>query len=400
VWILTAARVVVTFGFSMVMPLLAVTLAQQHNVAAAAVGFIWTVSGAAGVASQWLGGSLADRWGRRPLILGSMAVRAVVLVLLGLAIERNQPVLVIGVLVVANAILRSFFDPVASAMVADVSTAEQRAAAFSLQRIGVNIGWSGGQAVSFVTLAAGGNYAHLFYWSAPIALLAMLPIARIPETRAIAGALTDVGRTRFRDLFRIPADPAFLRFLAATVVFFLLQGQMYQTLSIFAARALHATKWQIASLYFTNGVLVVALQVPAYYFIRRIGTDRALVVGSLLYAMAYSTLFLAAGHAGLLLSVAAVTVAEMVSAPAQQTTATSMAPLGRIGAYAGLYGLAQVAGQSLGPLAGGALFDKLGDGRIWLILPLAGVLAAVGYWRVGRRPALPAGAHRGRSGTL
>jgi predicted MFS family arabinose efflux permease len=306
-----------------------------------------------------------------------MAVRAVVLVLLGLAIERNQPVLVIGVLVVANAVLRSFFDPVASAMVADVSTAEQRAAAFSLQRIGVNIGWSGGQAVSFVTLAAGGNYAHLFYWSAPIALLAMLPIARIPETRAISGDAG--GRTRFRDLFRIPADPAFLRFLAATVVFFLLQGQMYQTLSIFAARALHATKWQIASLYFTNGVLVVALQVPAYYFIRRIGTDRALVVGSLLYAMAYSTLFLAAGHPGLLLSVAAVTIAEMVSAPAQQTTATSMAPLGRIGAYAGLYGLAQVAGQSLGPLVGGALFDKLGDGRIWLILPLAGVLAAIGY---------------------
>jgi predicted MFS family arabinose efflux permease len=378
VWILTAARVVVTFGFSMVMPLLAVTLAQQHNVAAAAVGLIWTVSGAAGIASQWLGGSLADRWGRRPLILSGMAARAIVLVLLGVAIERNQPVFVIGMLVVANSILRSFFDPVASAMVADVSTAEQRAAAFSLQRIGVNIGWSGGQAVSFVTLAAGGNYAHLFYWSAPIALLAMLPIARIPETRAaVSGA--EAARTRFRDLFRIPADPAFLRFLVATVVFFLLQGQMYQTLSIFAARALHATKWQIASLYFENGVLVVALQVPAYYFIRRIGTDRALVVGSLLYAMAYSTLFLAAGHSGLLLSVAAITVAEMVSAPAQQTTATSMAPLGRIGAYAGLYGLAQVAGQSLGPLVGGALFDKLGDGRIWLILPLAGVLAAVGY---------------------
>src|SRR5262249_18792888 len=138
-------------------------------------------------------------------------------------------------------------------------------------------------------------------------------------------------------------------------------------------------------------IMVVALQIPAFHFIRRVGTRNALVAGSLLYAVAYATVWFATGMPSLLGSVALVTLAEMVVAPAQQTTATNMAPLGRIGAYAGLYGLAQAAGQSVGPLIGGWLFDQLGDRRIWAILPLFGVLAAVGYRRVPQHaPAQPA----------
>jgi MFS family permease len=234
-----------------------------------------------------------------------------------------------------------------------------------------------------VALEAGGSYARLFYVSAPVTLLAAIAIARISETRASAAgtATATAARTRFADLFHMPADPDFLRFLAATFAFFLLQVQLYQTLSIFAARSLHLTQARVGRLYFENGLLVVALQVPAFYFIRRIGTQRALWVGSLMYAASYASCWLATGYWSLLASVAAITMAEMVSAPAQQTTATTMAPPDRIGAYAGLYGLAQTAGQSLGPLIGGALFDHFGDRRIWTVLPLFGVLAAIGYRR-------------------
>lgn len=385
IWSLTAARVVVTFGFSMVMPFLVFYLSQQRKVAGAAVGFIWLVAGAAGVAAQWIGGALADRWGRRPVILSAMLLRAANLALLGFAIQRELPIYAIGVLVVGNAVLRAFFDPVASAMVADLSTGEQRVAAFSLQRIGINIGWAGGLAVSSFAQGSGGAYAHLFYWSAPCTLISALAIARIPETRAAlapaaaAGPASPPARTRFRDLFAIPADPPFLRFLAATFVFFMLQVQLYQGLAMYAARALHLAQAQVGRLYLENGLMVVALQVPAFYFIRRVGTRRALVTGSLLYALAYASCALAGGFGSLLGCVAVVTLAEMVTSPAQQTTATSMAPPDRIGAYSGLYGLAQVAGQSLGPLVGGALFDRLQDWRIWLVLPLFGVLAALGY---------------------
>src|SRR5262249_10085160 len=51
VWILTVARVIVTFGFSLVMPFLAFHLAQQRAAPAVAVGLIWTVASGAGAAA-------------------------------------------------------------------------------------------------------------------------------------------------------------------------------------------------------------------------------------------------------------------------------------------------------------------------------------------------------------
>jgi MFS family permease len=384
VWILTAARVVVTFGFSMVMPFLAFHLSQKRAVAAVAVGLIWTASSATGAAAQWAAGAIADRWGRRPVILTAMVLRAANLALLGWAIARTASIPTIGLLCVANAVLRAFFDPVASAMIADISSGEQRVAAFSLQRIGVNIGWAAGPAVASIALEAGASYAGLFYVSAPVTLIATLAIARIRETRGLPAA--PARRTRFVDLFHVPADPQFLRFLAATFAFFLLQVQLYQTLSIYAARALHLSQVEVGRIYFTNGLIVVALQVPAFYYIRRIGTRGALIVGSLAYAAAYASCGLARGYPSLLVCVAGITVAEMISAPAQQTAATSMAPPGRVGAYAGLFGLAQASGQALGPLAGGWLFDRFQDRRIWAFLPVFGVMAAWGYARATPPP--------------
>ena len=93
------------------------------------------------------------------------------------------------------------------------------------------------------------------------------------------------------------------------------------------------------------------------------------------------------GH--LLVCVAAVTLAEIISSPAQLTSATAMAPIGRIGAYAGMFGLAQTAGQSLGPLVGTSLLDALPDRMTWPLLALFGIAAALLYHshhRLTRRP--------------
>jgi MFS family permease len=62
-----------------------------------------------------------------------------------------------------------------------------------------------------------------------------------------------------------------------------------------------------------------------------------------------------------------------------------MAPTQRIGAYAGLFGLAQAAGQSLGPLVGTSLLDVLPDRLTWPLLGLFGLAAAMLY---GRKPSV------------
>lgn len=389
VWALAAARMVVTAGYSMVMPFLAMYLAVERKTPVVTVGGIWLVAGALGAVSQWLAGELADRLGRRGLMLGAMLLRAVNLLGMGLAVGHAAPIWVIGALTVANGILRGFFDPVATALVADLCPPDNRVAAYSLQRVGVNVGWAAGPAVA--SLASGAGYATLFYASAPLTLISALGVWSIREPQAAAArpAFT------FVELVAFTRDRTLLRFLLAMLAFFILQVQMYQTISIYAASELHLTRAQVGTLYTLNGALVVLLQLPAVHYIQRLGTRGAIIYGALGYAISYAAVGLAVGHLTLLACIAAVTLAEILISPAQQAAITALAPPGRTGAYTGLYGLCQVAGQSTGPLIGMTLVHALPPRTAWLALALFGVLAAVGYrslaigTRTSRKPLAP-----------
>lgn len=377
VWSLALARLIVTAGFSMVLPFLAMHLAIERRIPATIIGVIWTSAGAAGALSQWAAGALSDRVGRRPVMLAALLLRTGNLVALGYATAAHAPVLVIALLTVGNAALRSFFDPVANALVIDLSPPERRVVAFSVQRVGVNIGWAAGPALAAMAERAGVAYSTLFYWGAPLTFAAAVAVGLIRD----AGAGAALPALRWPDLLAFRKDRAFVLFLLATAAFFLLQVQLYQTLSIYAARVLGLSRAQVGDLYTLNGVLVVFLQLPAVRAIRRLGTRRALVLGCIGYATAYAAVGLTVGHGSLLLAVGAVTLAEILTAPAQQTSMAALAPEGRIGTYSGLFGLSQIAGQSVGPLVGTAVLDALPARTAWFVLAFFALAAAVGYTR-------------------
>jgi MFS family permease len=375
VWHLAWARLVVMSGFSMVLPFLGIylTVERRQPAPAVVVGVIMTIAGVGGAIMQWVAGDLSDRVGRRPLMLASMYLRAANLAGLGLATATDASVVVIGALVVLNNMLRAFFDPVANAVVADLAPPEQRVAAFSLQRVGTNIGWAAGPAVGF--LGARFSYSSLFFLSVPVCLAATFALARIEIP-----TLVRVPRPpSWRELLSFHGDRVFVRFLAATTCFFVLQAQLYQTLPIYAARVLHIDRGRIGAFYILNGVMVVALQLPAVRYIRRLGTRRALALGCLGYAVAYAAVGLAPGYAAVLACVAGVTLSEIIVAPAQQASVAGLAPPGRIGLYSGRFGLCQIAGQSLGPLVGTAALDAMPPRAAWFLLALFGVTAALTY---------------------
>ena len=395
-FILAAARLVVTLGFSAVLPYLGVTLHKERNVSLEAVGASWTAAGLAGAAMQWVAGEVTDRIGRRPVLISAMLVRTVNLAALGYEILQRGPVLVIAILCVLNSVLRGFFDPVASAMVADLSRGEHRSAAFSLQRIGVNIGWALGTMAP--ALLPGGDvaYGRLFYGSAIVTLIATAAASLITETRIHTSSV----RPPFRlaDFVAYRHDHRFMGFLVATFFFFLLQAQLYAPLSLYAADHVHMGIRSIRHLYLENGLIVIFLQLPAFYYIRRAGSQRVLVLGALAYAVSYGLCGLATRELHLIACVALLTLAEIISAPAQQSAATTMAPANRIGAYAGLFGLTQAAGQSFGPLVGTSLQGALPARLTWPLLALFGVVAAVLYGKTNhaeRGPATEAGAAPG-----
>jgi MFS family permease len=375
IWVLAVARFVVTAGFSTVMPFLAMHLAVERHVPVLKIGFLWTLVGVCSSVMQWVSGQVADRLGRRPIMLGAMVVRSLNLAAMGYAIGADASFGVIAALSLVNGAMRAFYDPVASAVVASLAAPEERVAAFSLHRVGSSLGWAAGPLAA--TLASGFSYQVLFYVAAPLTLLAALAVATIPETRPERPR----ARPRMPDLLAFTGDRAFVRFLAATFAFYLLQTQMYHIMAIYAAKHVGLDRAQVGTLFTLNGIMVVLIQLPAVRYIRRVGTRGALIIGSLGYFVAYTGCALAGAYLPLLGCVALVTLSEIVALPAQQTAVTEMSPPDKVAVYAGLFGLVQGAAQTAGPVLGTCLIEFVSPRGAWLLLAVLGLLAALAYRR-------------------
>jgi MFS family permease len=377
IWVLAIARVIVTASFALVMPFLAMHLAVERHVSVLQIGYLWTVVGLVSALVQWLAGQLAGRTGYRRLLLSTMLLRSVNLAALGYAIGARAGFPVIGALCVVNGAMRALYDPVASAYVTAISGPKERVAAFSLFRVGSSLGWALGPLAA--TLASGLSYSTLFYASAPLTVLAALAVSRIGDPPKGETTSTPTSKARLRDLVSFRHDATFVRFLWATFVFYVMQTQMYHIMAIYAAKYVGLDRAQVATLFTLNGIMVVLIQLPAVRFIRKVGMRKALVAGSLGYFLSYAVCGFANGYFPLVACVALATLCEIFAVPAQQSAVTGMAPPGRVATYAGLFGVAQGAAQTIGPMLGTLLIELLDPHLAWLLLASLGVIAAWGY---------------------
>src|SRR4029450_13281983 len=103
------------------------------------IGVLWTVVGLCSSVTQWVSGQVADRIGRRRVMLAAMSIRSANLAALGWGIGANASFGVVGALCLVNGAMRAFYDPAASAVVASLAVRDERVAAFSLHRVGSSI---------------------------------------------------------------------------------------------------------------------------------------------------------------------------------------------------------------------------------------------------------------------
>jgi MFS family permease len=377
IYVLAAARAVNTMGFSIVMPFMAMYLVEKRGQTGATYGFIYFLSGVCAAIGNAFAGEVSDRFGRRPVMVAALFVRAANMVLLGFAVLHTVSVAVLGALIVANGILRALFDPVASAAVTELCPIEHRTAAFGLQRIGINLGWALGPALGG-TLAATVSYGSLFFAAALGTVIAGVAVSRIAEPPCIRvpGSIDVLSMTALRSAFA--KNRAFFTYLALVFTGSILTVQLFSTLSVYAKTELLLSEQRIGLVYTVNGVLVVLLQIPAVSFIDRGGQGRALILGPLLYTVAYVAMGFASDFTGVALSVAVLTAGEVVFAPALSDMAAHLGDPRRLGRAFGLFGLMQQLGLSMGPLVGGTLYDYLRHEHLAMWGAIATGMAAIG----------------------
>jgi len=369
------------------MPFVSLYLYQERGVSMTLVGTIMMAAAVASAVGRIVGGELADRVGRKPLVVGAMVCQTGFFVAMAWTISTHAPILAIAAAFLAIRLAGSASEPGINAMVADVVPLERRIEAFGFLRIGGNAGWAIGPAVGGFLLAV--SYGSLFLLTAAATLVgAALVLFLIRESiggRAqepfSIGRLLDPGR-----------DRRFLAFTIWSLSLFLLVGQFATTLSVFSTSALGASDVTLGFLFTLNGLICVFLQWPASRAAKRLGMRSALVVSSLLYALGYFSVGLVPAAGYLYVSMTVLTFGEILFSPTANAMVANLAPAGKTGRYMGFYGLAEGFGRSAGPFFGGLLLDRLmgWPALLWGALGGFGVLAAVGFLLTARVKVQPA----------
>jgi DHA1 family tetracycline resistance protein-like MFS transporter len=274
-------------GFSLILPLLPY-YAETFEATATIVGLLLGANAAAQFIGAPIIGRLSDRYGRRPLLILSIAGTAVSFVMLGLARSLGM--------LFASRIVDGFLGgniSLAQAYITDVTDDENRAMGLGLIGASFGLGFIFGPALGG-TLSAGGNYSLPALVAAGLAtvnllaVLLWLPESLPPERRAEMARhprTAFTARALWEGLHRPCVGP-----LLNVLLFYGLAFTIFQTIfSLFAQKRLSLDA-QVTSYVLTYvGFLIVAVQGGGIGWLTKRFSDKQLVFGGTIL-MAFSLL--------------------------------------------------------------------------------------------------------------
>ncbi len=380
-WLMTVISFFNAAGFSVSLPFLSLYLYQQRGLSMTVVGGAILVSGLCSAGGQIFAGMLADRLGRRPLMLGTIAVTVVAYAAMSVLIAVKAPVIAIIAALTVMRIVLAMLRPAMTSVVVDVTPKDRLTESFGLLRVGQNVGWAAGPAAGGL-LAAAFSYSWLFALAAAITGVTLVVVFLFFRETMKAAPDDDSARP----MFKVPVDRRFLVFIGLALPVFVVMGQLVSTLSVFTVDRAGLTTTQFGVLVALNGTIVVFAQYPVARLVRKVYKPALLVVGAILYGLGYLTMGWVGPFSLAIVSIVVVTTGEMIYSPTTLAVAGELSPPGLRGHYLGYYGLSETLGTSLGPMLGGFLLDRFTTSSVavWGIISSLAFLAALGYWRWAR----------------
>ena len=385
VWVIAGTQLFTSAGFSICLPFFALYLHQERGLPMTLVGSLFLISGICSSTTQMIGGVLADRFGRRRLILGASVTRLFIYSGLAALIAASAPLWAIIITYVSGQAVGMSMRPAIAAMITDLSPPDRLTETYGVLRVGQNVGWAAGPAL--------GGY-----------LITFLPYSWLFAIAAFSSVFTFVfiffflgesfhgtgEHVSFGSMFSVARDRLFLVFTGLCLLVFITMGQMGSTLSVFTVDRIGFSTAQYGLLLTANGITVVLFQYPVARWAGRLARARGLALGSLFYALGYLLLGGARDFGWAVAAMVVITAGEIVFTPLTLSVVGQLSPRDYRGRYMGFFGLSQSMSMSLAPLAGGVLLDTFPHSPwfIWGTISVVAFIATVGLLWWGRSPRL------------
>jgi DHA1 family tetracycline resistance protein-like MFS transporter len=314
-----------------------------------------------------LWGRLSDRYGRRPILVSSLAGACASYVILGLADGLGWLFAsrILGGLMAGN-IAAAF------AYASDVSKPEQRAASLGMVGAAIGIGFTLGPAIGGL-LAGNDLRAASFVGPATVsACLSLFAIAlvtfRLPESNTTERRREHASRERVGPLRLLVERPA-LRWLATAALLVTFSQAVLE--SIFAIWALQKFGFgprTVGLLMFCLACLAVLMQGGGVrVLVPRLGEAKLASVGVLVYVCGLITVAVAPNLAATGLGLALCGIGVGSFNPSASALASKQAQAHDRGSVMGTYQSSSSLARVIGPFVAGPIYSALGPGAPFLV---------------------------------
>ncbi|PWR12777.1 MFS transporter [Micromonospora sicca] len=372
-WYLWTGTLINRLG-SFVLVFLAIYLTQERGFSASQAGLVLGAWGVGGAVGTTVGGTLADRWGRRPTLLTAHLGAATMMLALGLA--RPLWAVALGALLLGT--FAEAARPAFGAMMIDVVPEKDRLRAFSLNYWAINLGFA--CAAVLAGMAAQAGYLLLFVVDAATTLItALIIFTRVKETRTASATPVAKGDAAPAGALRtILTDRVYLGFVAlnlfAALVF--LQHISMLPIAMGDSGLSPATYGSVIAL---NGVLIVVGQLFVPRLIKGRSRSHVLALASLVMGVGFGLTAFAGTAWFYGVTVLIWTLGEMLNSPSNSTLIAELSPAELRGRYQGAFSLSwQIAGAAA-PILGGLVREHVGNGALWFGCAAIGAVMAVAH---------------------
>ena len=375
-WILVIATFIDRIGGTLIFPFFALYVTQKFNVGMTQAGVLLGIFSVSGFLGSIIGGALADKFGRRGMLLFGLVFSALSSLSMGVVGELS----VFYLLAVVVGLLSNIGGPARQAMVADMLPEEKQAEGYGILRVAGNLAWIMGPAIGGFLAAT--SYLLLFILDAITSLItAVIVYKLVPETKPKAPE-EQRQETILETLagYRVVmGDKVYVAFLITSMLMLIVYQQMYNTLSVFL-RDVHGVSTQgygfILSL---DAGTVVLFQFWVTRRIKKYAPMLMMAIGTAFYLVGFTMYGFVSTYILFVIAILLITVGEMIVTPVGQALVAHFAPKDMRGRYMAFFALSWTIPAAVGPWAAGLIMDNYDPNWVWYAAGIISAVAIAGF---------------------
>ncbi|MCB2297576.1 MDR family MFS transporter [Clostridium tagluense] len=383
IYILFFASIVNNIG-NFVGPFLTMFLTYRIGISISLVGIIVAVNAAIGMIGTMIGGKLIDSIGRKKVLIVFGIAAGIGY---GMCAFINNPIIITSILMVSS-FVGGFSHPVYSTITTDLTQGDQRNAAFSLNYMAMNIGFSVGPLLAGFLYE---NYLMWFFLGDAITTIISIALVSIfvPESKP---SKEEIEKSKVKTyesaeegslVKALLKRPTLLMFCFIIVIYFIVFSQFTFGLSIQIGDIFKNNGATIfGSLMTVNAVMCSILTIFITSATKNIKASLCIAIGGLLYAIGFGMMFFINAYYLFIISTATWTVGEILVATNTSVYIASHTPITHRGRFNSVFPIIRKLGFMIGPMMAGFYVKYTNIRNLWILVAILAVIASLMMYKL------------------